>query len=53
MIIANKFKHYLSSITIPKIYKIHINFKAVIVDMEEGVINNMLKSDIGELFDDR
>ncbi|KRW99670.1 Tubulin/FtsZ, GTPase domain [Pseudocohnilembus persalinus] len=26
---------------------------AIIVDMEEGVINQMLKSDIGEIFDDR
>ena len=27
--------------------------RAVIVDMEEGVINQMLKSELGELFDER
>lgn len=27
--------------------------RAIIVDMEEGVINQMLKSELGELFDER
>ena len=27
--------------------------RAVIVDMEEGVINNMVRGPLGELFDDR
>ena len=31
----------------------NLRARSVVIDMEEGVINNMLKSDLGELFDSR
>jgi tubulin epsilon len=31
----------------------NLRARAVVIDMEEGVINNMLRSDLGELFDAR